>query len=178
MLKNADGSNYVASGNISQFDPVGLQTEHCLFDLWDQEEIMQGGSPIEYYEVFIQNSTIDPLYLEDRGKIWSNVPVQLYALYEPIPSKNLMNAFGIDGADEMIFELNYKSVLNAVGHPPKIGSRIFTPHLRENWVIIQRNLGEFKLWGVLRLQILCQRFQDNATSNPKKEEILPSFKII
>ena len=178
MLKNNDGTPYQVSGNISLYNTP--DSEHCLFDLYDQEAIKIGGSPIEYYEVFIQTSTVDPLYLEDRGKIWSNNPIPLYATYEPAPSKNFMNAFGMDSPEEVIFELNYRAVLDAIGHPPKIGSRIFTPHLRENWEIIQRNTGEYKLWGVLRLQLLCKKFQESASSSPKgdQEHHLPEFRII
>lgn len=177
MLKNPDGTPYKAVGDIQQFDPENK--EHNLFNLWDEEIIRMGGSPIFYYEVFIQNSTVDPLYVEDRGKIFSNHPIQLYAVYEPIPSQNQMNAFGFDSPDEMIFELNYRSVLRQIGHPPKIGSRIFTPHLREDWVIVQRNLGEFKLWGTLRLQILAQRFQESTTTGEGRvTQKKPDFKII
>ena len=64
----------------------------------------------------------------------------------------------------MRFEVNYRTTLRTIGHPPKIGSRVFTPHLQENWVIIQRNLGEFKLWGSLRLELICQRFQESVTT--------------
>jgi hypothetical protein len=90
----------------------------------------------------------------------------------------MLNQFGIDAPDEMKFELNYRSVLQNVGHPPKIGSRLFTPHLRENWVIVQRNLGEFKLWGALRIELICQRFQEDVvTGNGKVTQKEPDLKI-
>lgn len=176
-LLNSDGSCYRSQGSIQQFDPENK--ELGLFNLWDEEIIKQGGSPIMYYEVFIQNSTIDPIYFEDRGKIFSNNPVQLYGTYEPIPSQNYINAFGIDSPDEMLFTFNYRSVLKAIGHPPKIGSRMFTPHLQENWEVVQRNLGEFKLWGALELQILAKRFQESVTTGEGKvTSQKPGFKII
>jgi hypothetical protein len=161
-LRNCDGSPYRVSGSLAQFDPDN--PEHLLFNMWDEEAIRIGGSPIMYYEVFIQSGTVDPLYKEDRGKIFSDSPIPLYGYYEPVPSKNLVNAFGIDSPDEMIFEFNYAAVLKAIGHPPKIGSRLFTPHLREHWVIVQRNMGEYKMWGNLRLQLLAQRFQESVTT--------------
>lgn len=176
MIKNQDGTPYKVVGDIQQFDPEN--PEHDLFNLWDEEIIRMGGSPIFYHEVFIQSGTVDPLYWEDRGKIFSNHPIQLYGLYEPIPSQNAMNAFGFDSPDEMLFQFNYKSVLRAVGHPPKIGSRLHTPHLRENWVIVQRSTGEYKLWGALRLEILCQKFQESVTTGEGKvTQKKPDFKI-
>jgi len=173
---NPDGTEYTAAGSIQQFDPEN--PEHNLFNSWDQEVIKEGGSPIFYYEVFIQKGTVDPIYWEDRGKIFSNNPAQLYGFYEPIPSQNYMNAFGIDSPDEMMFEFNYREVLSTIGHPPKIGSRLHTPHLREDWVVVQRNLGEFKLWGALRLQILAQKFQESVTTGEGKvTQKKPDFTI-
>ena len=176
MLRDSCGRPYKASGAYQHFDPE--RSEHDLFNAWDEQAIKIGGSPIFYYEVFIQNSTVDPLYLEDRGKIYSNHPIQLYCYYEPIPSTNTMGIFGIDAPDEMVFEFNYRSVLRTIGRPPKIGSRLHTPHKREDWRVIQRNVGEFKLWGELRLQLICQRFQESVTTGEGRvTQQKPDFKI-
>lgn len=166
MLRNLDGTPYQLSGTLQQFNSDN--PEYDLFNQWDQEAIQRGGSPLYYYEVLIQPQTVDPLYLEDRGKLFSPNPITIWANYEPIPSQNALTAFGIDAPDEIVFECNYQAILNAIGHPPKIGSRIFSPHLRENWTIMQRNLGEFKMWGVLRLELICQRFQESLSNNDGK----------
>lgn len=161
---------------MQQFDPENR--EHDLFNLWDQEVIQFGGSPIFYYEVFIQKNTVDPLYREDRGKIFSNHPVQLWTYYDPQSSQNYMNMFGMDSPDDIKFEFNYRSVLKALGHPPKIGSRLFTPHRRENWVIVQRAVGEFKMWGELHLILMCQRFQESMTTGEGRvTQKQPDFKL-
>lgn len=175
-LKNLDGTPYQLRGSVQMYDPN--DRNHDLFNLWDQEAIKRGGSPIYYYEVVITPNMIDPIYNEARNKIFSNNPIQLWCNYEPIPSQNLLNQFGIDAPDEMKFELNYRSVLQSLGHPPKIGSRLFTPHLRENWVIVQRNLAEFKLWGALRIELICQRFQEDVvTGEGKVTQKQPDLKI-
>ena len=175
-LLNSDGTPYTLSGSATQFDPQNPMFD--LFNQWDQEAIQRGGSPLYYYEVIIQPDMIDPIYLEARNKLFSNNPVQLWCNYEPIPSQNLLNQFGIDSPDEIKFEVNYRAVLHAVGHPPKIGSRIFTPHLSENWVIIQRNLGEFKMWGAIRLELICQKFQEDVvTGDGKVTQNQPQTKI-
>ena len=165
-LLNSDGTPYILSGSATQFDPQNPMFD--LFNQWDQEAIQRGGSPLYYYEVIIQPDMIDPIYLEARNKLFSNNPVQLWCNYEPIPSQNLLNQFGIDSPDEIKFEVNYRAVLQAVGHPPKIGSRLFTPHLSENWVIVQRNLGEFKMWGAIRLELICQKFQEDVVTGDGK----------
>jgi len=162
MIYRNDGKPYSVTGSRQQFDD-GLP-EHDLFNTWDEESIKIGGSPIFYYELFIDTNNVDPIYLESRIKMFNPHPVQLYAFYEPVPSQNLQTAFGIDSPDDMIFELNYRSVLRDLGHVPKIGSRIFSPFLKENWVIIERKTGEMKMYGVVRLQLICQRFQEDDVS--------------
>lgn len=165
-IRNPDGSQYNVSGSMQQFDPEN--PEHDLFNAWDQEVIKIGGSPVFYHEVFIQSGTVDPQYWEDRGKIYSPVGVELWCYYEPLNQSNNQGAFGFDGADDMLFEFNYKSVLDTIGHPPKMGSRLFTPHKSENWIIVQRKLDQFKLWGEIRLQLVCQRFQESTTTEEGK----------
>lgn len=168
MIYGLNGKPYSPTGSRQQFDD-GLP-EHDLFHIWDEESIKIGGSPIYYYELFISPNTIDPIYLESRTKIFSPTPVQLYCVYEPVPSQNAQTPFGIDSPDEMIFEFNYRAVLRDLGHIPVIGSRFFTPFLKENWVIIERKTGEMKMYGVVRLQCICQRFQEDAVSGTSVNE--------
>lgn len=165
-IYNDDGTPYKLKGEIQQYNPQNPMFE--LFNQWDEEAIQRGGSPIYYHEVIIQPDMVDPIYLEARNKLFSEHPVQLWCNYEPISSQNYLNQFGIDSPDEIKFELNYRSALRKIGHPPKIGSRLFTPHLNENWVIVQRNLSEFKMWGALRLEIICMRFQETSTTSDGK----------
>lgn len=165
-IKNPDGSTYNPVGSLQQFDPEN--PEYDLFNLWDQEAIGIGGSPIFYYEVFIDSNMIDPVNMEARGKFFSINPICLYGYYNPVPSQNMMTVFGIDSPDELMFEFNYRDVLNRVGHPLKIGSRLYTPHKKENWKIIQLNVEEFKMWGELRLQVMCERFQESLSTGEGK----------
>jgi hypothetical protein len=125
----------------------------------------------------IQPQTVDPLYVEDRGKLWSPVPVQLYGFYEPQANQNAQGNFGIDAPDEMIFEFNFRDVLRRVGHAPKVGSRLYTPHKGENWEVIQRNDGEFKMWGQLRLQLICRKFQESGTTTGVNSQPGVDFKL-
>ncbi len=165
MIKTTCGTPYQLSGSLQTFDPEN--PEHFLLDVWDEEAIRLGGSPIFYYELFIQPS-VDTLNRENRGKIWAIDPIQLYGFYEPIASQNYMNVFGMDSPDEIKFEFNYRAVLKQIGHPPRLGSRLYTPHKDENWVIVQRTLGDFRLWGEIRLTIMAQRFQESTTDGGGK----------
>lgn len=175
-IRNADGSVYKPTGSLQQFDPEN--PEHDLFNLWDQEVIQIGGTPLHYYEIFINVNEIDELYVEARNKIYSQCPVCLYGYYDPIPSMNMLGTFGIDSPDEIMFEFNYRHVLKTLGHAPKIGARIYSPHKGENWQVLQRNVEVFKLWGELRLQVMCIRFQENLTTGEGKvTQRRPDFKV-
>lgn len=175
-IKNPNGSIYKPTGTLEQFDPESPELD--LFNVWDQEVIEIGGTPLFYYDVFININNIDELYVEARDKIYCQTPIQIYGYYDPIPSQNMMGVFGIDSPDEMMFEFNYQHVLKKLGHAPKIGSRIFSPHKRENWMVIQRNVEVFKLWGELRLQVMCIRFQESLTTGEGKvTQRQPDFKI-
>lgn len=175
-IRKPDGSIYEPLGSIVQFDPEN--PTHELYNRWDAEIIKIGGSPIFYYEVFIGAKTIDPLYLESKGKIWSQHPTQLFAVYEPIASQGLITNFGVDSPDNMVFYLNYRAVLDTLGHPPVIGSRIFTPHKREHWEIVERKVGAFQKWGEIRIELYCTRFQDDASLGAGRvSQAQPDFEI-
>lgn len=161
-IKNPDGSTFQVSGSLTQFDPTNL--EHELFNLWDQEVIEIGGTPLYYYDIFINANDIDEVYVEARNKIYSPCPICIYGYYDPIPSSNMLGSFGIDSPDEIMFEFNLRHVKKTIGHLPKIGARIHSPHKNEDWQVIQRNVEVFKLWGELRLQVMCIRFQESLTT--------------
>ena len=177
VIQNPNGSTYSPTGSLTQFDPES--PEHDVFNLWDQEVIEIGGSPMMYYEVFINVNNIDELYVEARDKLWSQNPVTITGYYDPKPSENMMGMFGIDSPMlETMFEFNYKHVLSELGHAPKIGARIYTPHKRENWIVVQRNVEVYQMWGELRLQILCNRFQESLTTGEGKvTQREPDFKL-
>lgn len=163
MILGKGGKPYNLTGSLQQFNPNS--SAHELFNRYDQEIIQIGGTPLYYYEVLIQIQTVDPIYMEDRGKLFSTCPILIYGYYEPTQQQNMSGMFGIDTPDEeVIIECNYKAVLTAIGHPPKIGSRIFTPHRSENWIIIDTRLDQFKMWGALHLQIQCKKFQETTTT--------------
>lgn len=178
MILNNDGTPYALKSSFALFDPNSR--DHDLYNIWDQEAIRIGGSPIYYYEVFIQTQTVDPVYLEDRGKLFSPIPIQLYAFYEPQQQSSPSTLFGIDAPnDEVIFELNHRAALQTVGHPLKRGSRIYTPHRGEHWIIVDTRLDQFQLWGTLRLQLICAKYQESVTTGEGDiTQAKPDFNII
>lgn len=177
MIRNEDGTPYRVTSSTQQFDLDN--PDNALFNVWDQEAILRGGSPVYYYEVFIAQQSIDMLYQESRSKVWSQHPIELFCFYEPVPCTNTLGLFGIDAPDEMVFEFNYSDVLDKLGKPPKIGSRLFSPHLREHWEVVQCNTGEYRGWNVIRIQMICKRFQESLTTGEGTvTQGQPKYKIV
>lgn len=156
MINNPDGSPFKFSGSSSVYENKNKLL--ALFDKWDQEALIMGGSPIYYYEVLVPVDKIDQ-YLENRSKVWHVVPNKLWANYEPVGGQASQSQFGLDSYDEVMFELNANSTLQEIGHMPVVGSRIYTPHKGEHWEVVTRHLAEYKAWGATRLQLLCKRWQ-------------------
>lgn len=154
-----DGRPYRASGKLQMYNPT--DPKHDLFNKWDRDAIMAGGTPVYYHEVIIQTNTVDPIYFEDRGKIYNPNPVEIWASYEPQPDMPYVTEFGFNGMADIILDCNYKDVLERIGHPPKPGSWIRTPHLDRDWILVNSTLGEFGHWGALRIKMVLKRFQDD-----------------
>lgn len=172
-IRDCTGQPFKLTGSLAQYDPNNRDLS--LLNSLDTEMLNTFGSPCFYYELMIQRNTTDPLYREDRGKIFAMQPVQLQCFYTPQASQNYLDMNGIDSPDEIQLQFNYRDVLQRLGHPPKIGSRIETPQKSENWEIIQRNVGEFWLWGELRLTLICQRYQESTTTGEGRPANLPKM---
>ena len=161
-IYNKDGSVFQTKGAIKAYDPSNPAID--LLNSYNAEAIKMGGSPLYYYEVLIQMNTVDRLYIEDRGKLFATEPKIIYGLYEPLEQKNASGMFGIDGMGEVMFECNYASVIEIIGKLPIRGSRIYTPHLQENWIIVDVKLTQFNLWSAFHVNITCERFQESLTT--------------
>ena len=85
------GEPYTVTSSLAEFDPANPDID--LMQELDAEQIMLGGSPIMYFEIFIQFQTVDLLYREDRGKIWASQYTMLYGTYDPQASQNYQNMF-------------------------------------------------------------------------------------
>jgi hypothetical protein len=177
MIRNNNGTPYQLKSSLQQFDPG--DPAFNLFNQYDEELIRISGTPVFYYEILIQFQSMDKLYLEDRSKLFHPNPIQLYSFYEPPQQSNMSGIFSVDTPDEeILMEFNYQAVLGQLNHPPKIGSRIFTPHRGENWIIIDRRLDGFKLWQAFHLVLLCKKWQDDAvTGAGEVGQPQPDFKI-
>jgi len=169
---NKDGSAYKPNGSLVQFDPTN--PNHDLFNKVDQENILLGGSSLLYRKILIQFETMDRLYLEDRSKLWNPSPVEIFGVYEPVEPQNPSIVHGIDsGESSVMFTCNYRAVLQALGEQPTRGSIIFTPHLKENWVIVDVRLSEFQYWGALHVNLISEKFTKSLTDS---STIIPEIK--
>lgn len=187
MIRNVDGSPYQVSGTLQVFNP-SHNGDRDLLNSYDAEIIKINGTPIYYYEYLADANSIDPLYNEARGALYSPNYVVLYAYYDPITSQNYQNMFGIDSPNTITFELNYDATVQAIGHMPRVGSRLYTPppqggsssnFFGQNWEIIQRGAADWKLWGQIRMILECGQFQESKSRQGGKvtEKAPPPYTI-
>ncbi len=165
-IYKADGTPYELNQDVRAYKPNS--PEQQLLDEWDQEQIERNGAPLEYFDVFIDSNSIDPLYIESRNKVYSPIPIILWGFNIPNPSTFSMGIFGPDGADEALFEFNHAYLMSKLGFLPKPGARIFSPQKRENWVVEQSNTEISALHKIMRVQVFCHRFQESRTTSSGK----------
>jgi hypothetical protein len=170
MLRRLDGSPYVPSGNADNYDPSN--PDHDLMDSVDQEVIEQSGAPIEYYRVIV-DGRVDPLYNEQRQKIFLQQPVTMMAVWEPAtPAWNDIT-IGFSSDETMLFSFNRIEFLEIMGEQPAIGSIIKTCDEGTWWEIVNNKVNveneDRKMWGKHRFVVTCNKYQPTVTdSSPTK----------
>jgi len=164
MIKKADGTCFKLYGDAASHDPNNV--DHALFDNFDQEVIGLSGAPVLYYK-FRVDSNHDPLYGEARERIIDAEGIEICMHWEPVPPQQDLGVFGIDSPDEIIFSVNLAEWRDKIGvEMPRVGGMIYTPWNKQRWEIIQYNIGEFKIWGKHRIEIVTRKWQDSTTTAP------------
>ena len=166
MLKNPDGSPYLPSGNANNYDLVN--PDHDLMDSVDQEQIELSGAPIEYYRVLV-DARVDPLYNEQRQKVFLQEPVRMKAVFEPVPPVWNDIQVGFSSDETMMFSFNRKDFLERVGEKPRIGSLIRTCDEGIYWEIVNDKVNvqgeDRKMWGKHRFLVTCVKYQSTVTDS-------------
>lgn len=122
------------------------------------------GRRVLIQNVIIKDKKKDALYHEDREKEWES-PVELYSLYTLPDISEYQNMFGIDAPDEIALELNYADTIKRLGKIPTIGSKIITlDNGKREWLIIQRNIQDHRIWGSGRLVLVLQMYCESVTT--------------
>lgn len=161
MIKNSDGTPYTLGGSLNTFDPQN--PDLTLLDDLFLESLQINGVPVLIYPVLIQMTSFDKLYAEDRSKLWAQIPTELNAFMEPVTNQNYQNVFGIDSPGDIVMEFSRKQLMEKLNGLPKVGSRIFVPFRRENFIVVQRNMGAMRAWHTVSIQIVAQHFQTSST---------------
>lgn len=167
MLRNPNGTPYIPSGNAENYDPCN--PDHALMDSVDQEQIELSGGPIEYYRVIV-DANVDPLYHEQRQKIFLQEPIRMKAVYEPItPSWNDIQVGYSSDETGMGFSFNRPEFLQLVGEMPRIGSLIKTCDEGIFWEIVKLGVNiageDRKMWGKHRILVTCVKYQATVTDS-------------
>lgn len=162
MIKNPDGTPYEL-GQIGHYDHKN--PDHELFDSYDQEMIDIAGADIDYYRVVV-DSNVDPIYHEQRQKLFLQQPVRLQSVWEPATPAWGDIGVGWSSEESMMFSFNLPDFLEKVKEMPRIGSLILTCDEGVYWEIVntQINVPESrKMWGKHRIIVQATKHQGTIT---------------
>ena len=144
---------------LSLFDPQN--PDLGLFNLIDEEQIRLSGSKLLYYKYFQSESTVDPIYMEERKKVLHSEPLTVFGHYNPTPVEENLTQFGIELTSDQLFVFN-KSRIETVLERTPIPHDIIQPKFQNiKYEIIEVQEESFEIYGVYHLVCSAKILRDS-----------------
>ena len=144
---------------LSLFDPQN--PDLGLFNLIDEEQIRLSGSKLLYYKYFQSESTVDPIYMEERKKVLHSEPLTVFGHYNPTPVEEHLTQFGIELTSDQLFVFN-KSRIETVLERTPIPHDIIQPKFQNiKYEIIEVQEESFEIYGVYHLVCSAKILRDS-----------------
>ena len=144
---------------LSLFDPQN--PDLGLFNLIDEEQIRLSGSKILYYKYFQSDSTIDPIYMEERKKVLHSEPITVFGHYNPTPIEENLTQFGIELTSDQLFVFNKSSIERILQRTP-IPYDVVQPKFQNiKYEIIEVQEESFEIYGVYHLVCSARILRDS-----------------
>ena len=144
---------------LSLFDPQN--PDLGLFNLIDEEQIRLSGSKLLYYKYFQSESTVDPIYMEERKKVLHSEPLTVFGHYNPTPVEENLTQFGIELTSDQLFVFN-KSRIETVLERTPIPHDIIQPKFQNiKYEIIEVQEESFEIYGVYHIVCAARILRDS-----------------
>ena len=144
---------------LSLFDPQN--PDLGLFNLIDEEQIRLSGSKLLYYKYFQSESTVDPIYMEERKKVLHSEPLTVFGHYNPTPVEENLTQFGIELTSDQLFVFN-KSRIETVLERTPIPHDVIQPKFQNiKYEIIEVQEESFEIYGVYHLVCSAKILRDS-----------------
>jgi hypothetical protein len=149
-----------------------------LFNLVDDEVIKLGGSRVEVYK-YLSPGEYDEVYMESTAKVISNIPIVLYAKYDPRPVEEALTQFGVEVQNDQVFIFN-KSYVNRLLGRDIIAGDVLKPQFQNmKFEVYQVQEESFESYSVYHLMVYARLLRDTSeihndtfnTENPQGGKI-------
>lgn len=136
-----------------------------LFNLVDDEIVRISGSKLQYYKYERSESNFDDVYMEERNKPITSVPITVHAFYNPKPMEEDLGQFGINVSNDQIFTFNKSYIEQKLGRVP-ISGDVVKPQFQEiKYLIYQVQEDSFSLYGVYHLNCYARVYRDDENNS-------------
>jgi len=148
-----------SDSNLSLFDPGNPDIN--LFNLVDDELIRLGGSQLNYFK-FFRDETYDEVYGELRSKPIGEEPIVVHGHYEPKVLEENLTEFGIELTNDQLFIFNKTYILQKLGRAPIPGDVILPKFQNQRYELFQVQEDSFESYGVFHMVCSAKLLRDAA----------------
>ena len=132
-----------------------------LFNLVDDEMIKISGSELLYFRYLQSNSEYDEVYMEERNKPISKLPVVVYGHYDPTVLEENLSEFGIELTNDQVFTFNKSYIEQKIGGSVKPGDVIQPRFQNQKYEIFEVQEDSFEIYGVYHLVCAAKLLRDS-----------------
>ena len=152
-----------SDSNLSLFDPGNPDVN--LFNLVDDELIRLGGSLINYFK-FYRDETYDEVYVELRSKPIATESIVVHGHYEPKVLEENLTEFGIELTNDQLFIFNKSYILQKLGRNPIPGDVVLPQFQNQRYEIFQVQEDSFESYGVYHMVCSAKLLRDAPDLQP------------
>lgn len=133
-----------------------------LFNMVDDELIRISGSRFKIYKYMRTDEVTDPVYMEDRNKTVSKVPIEVYGHYEPKVMEEKLEKFGIEITNDQLFMFNKKYIEQKLGRTIIPGDVIEPIFQKIKYLVSEVQEEGFEAYGIYHLACTAQILRDSS----------------
>ena len=149
----------VTDSELGLFDPNN--PDIGLFNMVDEEQIRLSGSKINYYK-FVSSKEYDNVYMEQRNKPISEMPILVYGHYDPRPVEQGLGQFGIEVTSDQIFTFNKSYLDGKIGRSPQPGDVLKPQFQTIRYEILEVQEDSFEAYGVYHYVCIAKIQRDSS----------------
>jgi hypothetical protein len=118
-----------------------------MFNSVDDELIKLSGSEMLYFKYY-QDKSYNDVYMEERIKSISKVPILVHGHYDPKAIEERLSKFGLELESEQVFTFNKDYIVKTLGRAPIAGDVIEPKFQKVKFEIYEVQEDGFENYGI------------------------------